>query len=55
MTDKDRTDDETKPRKKPANIAPDAVKDPSEKTGGKPGMGPQGDRKPGGEADPGGG
>ncbi|WP_336487855.1 hypothetical protein [Methylobacterium nigriterrae] len=30
------------PRAKPANIAPDAVTDPSEKTGGKPGLGPQG-------------
>lgn len=47
------------PAEKPANVAPDAVKDPNEKTGGKPGMGPEGEKKPRGEpsgdADPGGG
>ncbi len=38
------------PEKKPANIAPDAVKDPNEKTEGKPGTGPAGQN---GETDPG--
>ena len=38
--------------KKPANVAPDAVKDPNEKTGGKPGMGGNGQDD---EADPGSG
>ena len=44
---------ETKPEpKKPANIAPDAVKDPNEKTDGAPG---KGSGKPqNGETDPGG-
>lgn len=38
--------------KRPRNSAPDAVKDPNEKSGGKPGLPP----KPhGGEADPGAG
>lgn len=37
--------------KKPANIAPDAVKDPNEKTEGKPGAGPKGQSD---ETDPGG-
>jgi hypothetical protein len=41
--------------KKPANTAPDAVKDPNEKTGGKPGLGPTGGDAPDGETDPGGG
>lgn len=41
------------PKDKPANTAPDAVKDPNEKTEGKPGLGPQGGDQ-GGEADPGG-
>ncbi len=39
---------------KPANIAPDAVKDPNEKTSGKPGLPPGYDRREG-EVDPGGG
>ena len=38
---------------KPANIAPDAVKDPNEKTEGKPGLGPQGGKTQNDEADPG--
>lgn len=38
--------------KKPANVAPDAVKDPNEKTGGKPGMGGNSQDD---EADPGSG
>lgn len=38
------------PPKKPANIAPDAVKDPNEKTDGKPGVPSQGN-----ETDPGAG
>lgn len=41
------------PPKKPANIAPDAVKDPNEKTEGKPGEGPAGSRHRD-ETDPGG-
>ena len=41
------------PKGKPANTAPDAVKDPNEKTEGKPGLGPQGDATE--ETDPGGG
>ena len=41
--------------KKPANSAPDAVKDPNEKTQGKPGLGPAGGNAPDGETDPGGG
>ncbi len=41
------------PADKPANAAPDAVKDPNEKTEGKPGLGPQ-DRKTD-DIDPGGG
>ena len=40
-----------KPDEKPANIAPDAVKDPNEKTEGKPGMGSQSQND---ETDPGG-
>jgi len=40
---------------KPANTAPDAVKDPNEKTDGKPGLGPSGGKTPDGETDPGGG
>ena len=39
-----------KPETKPANIAPDAVKDPNEKTEGKPGAGPKGQND---ETDPG--
>ena len=49
--------DETKPApapKKPANIAPDAVKDPNEKTDGKPGMGGTGGKPSDNETDPGG-
>lgn len=42
------------PPKKPANAAPDAVKDPNEKTEGMPGMGGDGSSKDG-EADPGAG
>ena len=41
-------------RDKPANTAPDAVKDPSEKTEGKPGAGPDGGARED-ETDPGGG
>lgn len=40
-----------KPEDKPSNTAPDAVKDPSEKTEGKPGEG----GSQGGETDPGAG
>lgn len=55
MSDHDKKRDEPpvprKPDDKPANTAPDAVTDPSEKTDGKPGeVGSQG-----GETDPGGG
>jgi len=39
--------------KKPANVAPDAVKDPNEKTDGNPGMGPQGGDSQNDETDPG--
>ena len=39
---------------KPANSAPDAVKDPNEKTEGKPGEGPAGGGRQRGETDPGG-
>ena len=49
--------DETPPAsqlKKPANIAPDAVKDPNEKTDGKPGMGGTVGRPSDNETDPGG-
>ncbi|MCJ2127797.1 hypothetical protein [Methylobacterium sp. E-045] len=46
---------EKPPQGKPANSAPDAVMDPSEKTDGKPGQGPQGDKTPDDETDPGGG
>lgn len=45
--------EEPKPEK-PANVAPDAVMDPNEKTDGKPGMGPQGDKTQSDETDPGG-
>jgi hypothetical protein len=41
--------------KKPANTAPDAVKDPNEKTEGKPGLGPQGGASQDDETDPGSG
>ena len=47
--------DESADEKKPANAAPDAVMDPNEKTDGHPGMGSQGGRKKGEDADPGGG
>ena len=54
MSERDEKRDEPPPRKpgdKPANTAPDAVTDPSEKTDGKPGQGgSQGD-----ETDPGAG
>ena len=39
--------------KKPANVAPDAVKDPNEKTEGHPGKGPQGGGTQRDETDPG--
>ena len=39
--------------KKPANVAPDAVKDPNEKTEGKPGEGPKGGGTQRDETDPG--
>ncbi|MCJ2068112.1 hypothetical protein MKK75_04685 [Methylobacterium sp. J-030] len=39
---------------KPKNIAPDAVKDPNEKTEGHPGAGPAGGGKQNDETDPGG-
>ncbi|MDR7039999.1 hypothetical protein J2X36_004779 [Methylobacterium sp. BE186] len=42
------------PKGKPANIAPDAVKDPNEKTEGKPGLGGGGASRED-EADPGSG
>lgn len=42
------------PPKKPANIAPDAVKDPNEKTDGKPGLGGGSGEPSDGETDPGG-
>lgn len=49
--------DDSRPKEpsndEPANAAPDAVKDPNEKTEGKPGLGPQGGVTK--EADPGGG
>ena len=48
MSERERDGDE-KPK---ANIAPDAVKDPNEKTEGKPGAGPQDQHD---ETDPGGG
>lgn len=41
-------------RQKPRNIAPDAVKDPNEKTEGKPGL-PQGRDPRDDDVDPGGG
>jgi hypothetical protein len=37
----------------PKNIAPDAVKDPTEKTDGKPGLGPAQPGTQNGETDPG--
>lgn len=45
--------DEKKSDDKPANIAPDAVKDPNEKTEGHPGKGPQGGGTQRDETDPG--
>ncbi|MDP4022664.1 hypothetical protein Q8W71_08525 [Methylobacterium sp. NEAU 140] len=39
---------------RPANTAPDAVKDPNEKTEGHPGRGPQGGTTQNDETDPGG-
>ena len=44
---------DSEPPKKPANIAPDAVKDPNEKTEGKPGAGPAGGGTQRDETDPG--
>ena len=38
---------------KPKNVAPDAVKDPNEKTDGKPGMGPLAGGTQRDETDPG--
>ncbi|WP_191970196.1 hypothetical protein [Methylobacterium planeticum] len=57
MSDRPDRTEETSPAsdKKPANAAPDAVKDPNEKTDGKPGLGPQGGATPEGETDPGSG
>ncbi|MDP4004974.1 hypothetical protein [Methylobacterium sp. NEAU K] len=49
----EREDAEPKPQK-PANVAPDAVKDPNEKTEGKPGLGHQGGKTQHDETDPGG-
>lgn len=48
--DKDSSEKNTGDDGKPANTAPDAVKDPNEKTDGKPG-----DPGQGGETDPGAG
>lgn len=48
--DKESADKDTESGGKPANSAPDAVKDPNEKTDGKPG-----DPRQGGETDPGAG
>lgn len=56
MTEKHRSETERPDppaNKKPANVAPDAVMDPNEKTDGKPGMGSHGEQ-PDGETDPGG-
>ncbi|MFY9291457.1 MAG: hypothetical protein WAP03_12280 [Methylorubrum rhodinum] len=51
MSERDRdSDKDGGEREKPANTAPDAVKDPNEKTEGKPGDPGQGD-----ETDPGAG
>lgn len=51
MSERDKDSSETdKDGGKPANAAPDAVKDPNEKTDGKPGVPGQGD-----ETDPGAG
>ncbi|MCJ2014433.1 hypothetical protein [Methylobacterium sp. J-076] len=44
-------DEREKPEDRPKNIAPDAVKDPNEKTEGKPG---EGTKSQNGETDPGG-
>lgn len=49
----DEPDEDEKPRGKSTNSAPDAVKDPNEKTDGLPGMPPGSDQ--GGDVDPGGG
>lgn len=58
MTDDKRSDDpdarERPSADKPANAAPDAVKDPSEKTEGKPGLAGGGSSRED-EADPGAG
>ena len=47
----ERESSDTKPEK-PKNVAPDAVKDPNEKTDGKPGLGPSGGNQ-NDETDPG--
>ncbi|GEO99864.1 hypothetical protein [Methylobacterium haplocladii] len=52
-TRSDRPDEDEEPKRKPANSAPDAVKDPNEKTDGKPGLPTGADQ--GDNADPGGG
>ncbi|MCJ2048832.1 hypothetical protein [Methylobacterium sp. J-070] len=51
MTEREDTDSKTG---KPKNVAPDAVKDPNEKTDGKPGAGPSGGASQNDETDPGG-
>ncbi|MBE7248260.1 hypothetical protein ACLBX9_14945 [Methylobacterium sp. A49B] len=48
----ERDDTGAKPDK-PKNVAPDAVKDPNEKTEGKPGMGPPAGGTQRDETDPG--
>ena len=54
MSDRDKPSDDGA-RRKPANIAPDAVMDPNEKTDGHPGKGPQGGASKDEDTDPGGG
>ena len=49
----EREDEGAKPEK-PKNVAPDAVKDPNEKTEGHPGAGPSGGGSQNDETDPGG-
>lgn len=53
--DREKTSEESpsSSSKKPANVAPDAVKDPNEKTEGKPGMGGGSGKPSDGETDPG--
>lgn len=50
MSERDATDAK---REKPKNVAPDAVKDPNEKTEGLPGAGPPSGGKQNDETDPG--